>query len=513
MNIHELIDKQAGLVPNKPAIIFKHTTVTFAQLRHEVHRLAGAFQATGIRKSQKVAIYMPNCPQYIFAYFAVFSLGSVVVPLDFMLTEQELINFMRHSECSLLLAKDKKGINFNNIINSCPSLESVVFAGGLPSDCEPSARFMDWQPPNTKNMDFVPPEIFSSDEAAIFYTSGSTGKPKGVLLTLAHLDNPINAIKHFLGVDHDDSYLCAGIPFSHIGGLDYIMYMLYFASTLVLMERFQPFEALKNIQAYRVTVFCVVPAMFIAMLSLKESDSFDLTSLRHLAVFGAPSSPTILKRFHQLCPNARLSNGWGMTETAAPNTYSPDDVHKINSIGPFGLGMEARIVSQDGRTLKDGEKGELWVRGDAVMLGYYREDALTKQVMTPEGWLKTGDIAYRDEDGNYYLSGRIREMIKVAGEIVMAPEVESVFFRHPKVKDVAIIGVADKMRGEVPKAFVVLKENESLSVDELRQFLKGHLAHFKLPHHIEFRGSLPKNRTGKIDKEILKKEEASCSAS
>jgi len=291
-----------------------------------------------------------------------------------------------------------------------------------------------------------------------------------------------------------------------VGGLDYILFMLFFGSTLVLNDRFQPLEALRSIERYRPTIFCIVPSMFVALLSLKDVERFDLTSLRHLVVFGAPSSPALLKRFHQLCPNARLSNGWGMTETAAPNTYSPEDPSKINSIGPFGVGMEARVVSEEGQSLPDGEQGELWVRGQAVMAGYYRDDDLTRQTITPDGWLKTGDIARKDPDGNFYLTGRKKEMIKVAGEIVMAPEIEDILHRHPDVREVAVIGSPDALRGEVPRAFVVLKEGHAGGIDDLKSFARKNLAHFKIPASIEVLDGLPKNRTGKIDKEALKQK-------
>ena len=339
--------------------------------------------------------------------------------------------------------------------------------------------------------------------SAIFYTSGSTGHPKGVMLTYRHFDNPINCINYALDVSSCDIVLCGGVPFSHIGGIDYILVMLATGQTLILMERFQPFEFLRNIEKYQVTWFWIVPAMYIAILSLKDYTKFNLSSLRYAVVFGAPSSPILLKRFHKTCPKARLLNGWGMTETSAPNCVLPVDVDKLESIGKFYPGMEAKIVDDKGDTLKEGQCGELWVKGEGVMVGYYREQALTDAVLTKDGWLKTGDIAYYDKEGLFYIVGRKKDMIKVAGEIVFSPEVEEKIQLHPKVKEVAVIGVPDKLRGEVPKAFIVIKEEESLSEEELKDFLKKYLAHFKIPHYFEFLSELPKTRTGKIDKKQL----------
>jgi acyl-CoA synthetase (AMP-forming)/AMP-acid ligase II len=246
--------------------------------------------------------------------------------------------------------------------------------------------------------------------------------------------------------------------------------------------------------------------MYVAVLSLKEYDKFDLSSLRYAVVFGAPSSPILLERFHKVCPNAYLLNGWGLTETAAPNSFLPTGTKtkEIAHTGEFPPGMEAKIVDDTGMTLGDEKEGELWLRGKAVMVGYYKEPDLTKTILSADRWFKTGDIARRDKLGRYYIVGRKKDMIKVAGEIVFCPEIEEVLQRHPKVQEVAVVGAADGLRGEVPKAFIVLKDGENLE-EELRYFCRQHLAHFKIPHYFKFRAFLPKNRVGKIDKEALKK--------
>ena len=228
-----------------------------------------------------------------------------------------------------------------------------------------------------------------------------------------------------------------------------------------------------------------------------------MPSLRYLTVFGAPSSPVLLRKFHKVCPNAHFLNGWGMTETAAPNCYLPPGIDKIESIGKFTPGLQTKIVDDNGNALGFNQEGELWVKGKPVMAGYYKEPELTSEVLTKDGWLKTGDVAKFDEDGLCYIVGRKKDMIKVGGEIVFSTEVEEKIHRYPKVKEVAVIGVSDALRGEVPKAFIVPNEGESLNEQELKEFAKKHLAHFKIPRYFEFIGNLPKTRSGKINKKEL----------
>ncbi|MCF7916236.1 MAG: AMP-binding protein [Candidatus Omnitrophica bacterium] len=499
MEITQLLEQKSKQYPQKPAFIWKDENISYPELQEKSFKVANYLIKVGVKKDKKIAVYLPNLPETIFSIFGILSAGGVLVPLDYMLTEPEIINFINHSDSEFLIIQPKKEINLNKIKEQCLKLKNVIILEKGENNFHSFSDILE-------NNSSEKPEnlVTATNDAAIFYTSGSTGHPKGVSLTYQHLQNPIEVIDNYLTVTADDVFLCGGIPFSHIGGLDFILFMLYFGFTLVLMERFQPLEFLRNIQKYQVTLFCVVPAMFMAMLFLKGADKFDLSSLKYAVVFGAPSSPAVLKRFNKLCPNAELRNGWGMTETSAPNSYSPKDQNKLASIGNFDFNMEAKIVDNQGKTVAQGEKGELWVRGKGIMKGYYKQPELTKQVLTDQGWLKTGDIACKDEDGYFYIVGRIKEMIKVAGEIVFSPEVESVIQRYPEVIEVAVVGKEDKLRGEVPQAFLVVKDKQQFDQQKFKEFLKKNLAHFKIPQSFEFCQKLPKNRTGKIDKKSLK---------
>jgi acyl-CoA synthetase (AMP-forming)/AMP-acid ligase II len=270
------------------------------------------------------------------------------------------------------------------------------------------------------------------------------------------------------------------------------------------MERFIPIEFLKNIQNFRVNFFWIVPSMYYALLQMKEFETFDLSSLRWIVTFGASSSPDALRRFHQFCPHAHLLNGWGMTETNAPSAVLPMGSKKLESVGRPAPWIKIKIFDELGQEVKVGQTGEIVVNSWVVSDGYYKDPSLTKETIRT-GWFHTGDLGSFDADGDLYISGRKKEMIKVGGEIVFEPEVESVIYKYPDVAEAAVIGVKDELRGEVPKAFVVPKEGKNIQEEELRYFLRQHLAHFKVPHYFEFTPSLPKNRTGKIDKEQLRK--------
>jgi acyl-CoA synthetase (AMP-forming)/AMP-acid ligase II len=498
MDIIRLLEEKVNKFPDKPAIIFKDREISFLELKDNVFRIVDSLKELGIKKQDKVAIYLPNLPEYIFSYLAVFCCGATAVPLDFMLTEEELISCITHSESVVLIAKSKPHFLLPKIKEKCPNLKYIVICH------EKREGFLSFEELIEKGRDRTPrTEIQDKDYAIIFYTSGTTGRPKGVLINYLQLSAPPKAMTFFVDLNERDISLCA-LPFSHLGGLIYIQNCVWYGLTIVLMEHFIPLEFLKYIQNYKVTCFWIVPSMYYAILALKEFESFDLSSLRWMVTFGASSSPEALRRFHQYCPGAHLLNGWGLTETNAPTTVTPLGSNKIESVGRPAPWIEVKIFSDNDTELLAGEVGEIVVRGWVVTDGYYKDPQATAKSIR-NGWFHTGDLGRFDSEGYLYIVGRIKEMIKVAGEIVFEPEIEAVLHKHQDIAEVAVIGVPDKLRGEVPKAFVVLKDKSNLSEEDLRYFCRQHLAHFKIPHYFEFKNSLPKNRTGKIDKELLRR--------
>jgi len=503
MNVRNLLGEQAKKYDRKTAIVFKGEAVSFSQLSINVLQLANALKQLGVAKGDKVAIYLPNCPAYVYSYLASFCLGAVVVPLDYMLKGDELVSCLGHSESKILIARPKEDVSLADIKKASVTLQKILIVSeGAEALDEGMVRYADAV--NQAGSDVPETEVHSDDPALIMYTSGTTGHPKGIRLNYKHLDGSPQAMEHFVDLTDKDVKL-APIPLSHIGGFIYIQNCLVFGITLVLMDRFNPIEFLKNIQQYKVTCFHIVPAMYIALLSMKNLEKFDLSSLRWVVVFGAPSSPEIMQRFKTYCPNAQLLNGWGMTETCPPNTVTPLGSTNIASVGKTAPNCKIRIVGDDGQELPAGAIGEIVISGWVVMDCYYKDPEATAAVKR-DGWLYTGDLGKFDAEGYLYIVGRKKEMIKVGGQIVYAPEVEAAFYKHEGVAEVAVIGVPDKLRGEAVKAFIVPKEGIGLSADEFRYFAKEHLANFKVPQSVELRKSLPKNRTGKVDKEQLREE-------
>ncbi|MDD5560951.1 MAG: class I adenylate-forming enzyme family protein [Candidatus Omnitrophica bacterium] len=499
MDVVNILNQRAKEYAHRPAIIFGQEQISFVQLKDKVFALSQALLKLGVKRGDKVAIYLPNWPEYIYSYLAVWSIGACSVPLDFMLTEDEIISCLGHSEAVVLIAKHKANISFARLKESLPSLKQII-----------SCRLREEGVLNleellTGSLNQAPDlEVKERDHAIIFYTSGTTGKPKGVLINYLQLYAPPKSMAFFVNSDlsSKDVTICA-LPFSHLGGLIYIQNTITFGLTLVLMERFMPLDFLRSVQNHKVNFFWIVPSMYYALLQLKEFETFDLSSLRWIVTFGASNSPDALRRFHRFCPKASLLNGWGLTETNAPTVVLPMGSKNIESVGRPAPWIEVKVFDDHGGELKVNAVGEVAVKSWVVTDGYFKDEALTGQTIR-NGWFYTGDLGRFDAEGFLYIVGRKKEMIKVGGEIVFEPEVESVLLRHPGVAEAAVIGVFDKLRGELPKAFLAVKEGENISEEDLRYFLRQHLAHFKIPHYFEFCKELPKNRTGKIDKEKLR---------
>ncbi|MDD5618307.1 MAG: AMP-binding protein [Candidatus Omnitrophica bacterium] len=497
MNIPLLLKRNSAKFPTKSAFIFKDQSISFEQLKDVVFKLANALADLGVKPQDKVGIYLPNWPKYAYSYLALFCLGATVVPLDFMFTEEEMVTCLSHCEAKYLIAKPKDIEVLKNLKKRIPTLKDIILTEEEPGFANFDGLIKDSSP---SFQDIYIPDDYLS---LILYTSGTTGKPKGIMLSYKHLDSCPMTISYFVPIYAEDMMLCA-LPFSHIAGLMAIQLCIYFMHTLVFMERFMPLEFLKIIEKHKITYFYSVPSMYYAILQLKEFEKFDLSSIRWLDVFGAPSNPELLRKFNKYCPQASFLNGWGLTETTGPCVITPLGSEKLESVGKPTPWTEIKIIDDNEEELPTGETGEIILRSWVVMKGYYKDEEETEKVMR-NGWFYTGDLGKFDEQGFLYILGRKKEMIKVSGEIVYAGEVESVISKHPLVKEVAVVGMPDNLRGEVVKAVVVPRPEALLKEEDIRYFSKEHLAHFKVPHIVEFRLDLPKNRVGKVDKTKLKR--------
>jgi acyl-CoA synthetase (AMP-forming)/AMP-acid ligase II len=497
MNVLRLLEKNAAEIAGKPAFIFRDKPISFSQLKETVIRLANGLEKLGVVPHDRVGIYLPNWPEYIYSYLALFCLGATAVPLDYMLTEEEMATCLGHCEAKFIIAKSKEVSVFRKLKSDAPTLKNIILLDAQENDF---INFNDLI--NNSGLNLKQRHINDDDVSLIMYTSGTTGRPKGIMLTYKHLEAPCLATDHVLNYT-DKDIISAAVPFSHIAGLMYPLLSIYFGMTIILMERFIPLRFLEGVQKYKATIFYLVPSMYYAILQLKEFETFDLSGIRCVVVFGAPNNPEVLKRFHKYCEHASFINGWGLTETCGPSVVSPLGSECLESVGKPMPWNEIKIVDDLGKEFPRGEVGEIVFKSWTVMKGYYKDEEETKQAIR-DGWFYTGDLGKIDEEGYLYILGRKKEMIKVSGEIVYAPEVEAVIAKHPQVKEVAVVGIPDKLRGEAVKAVISLKEDASVSQEDIRYFARQHLAHFKVPHTVEFRDNLPKTRSGKIDKIQLK---------
>jgi acyl-CoA synthetase (AMP-forming)/AMP-acid ligase II len=488
MHVERELAERAAAFGGKPAIVCKDATITFAGLRDETLKMANALSRLGVGKGDRVAIYLPNSPEYILAFLAILVLGGVVVPIHYG-ARRELAACLNHAGAKLLLTRQASDLDAAALAREAPALARIV---GEEELRELAAGASATSPGLSLSGD---------DPAILFYTTGSTGRPKGVLWRLRHLDNAPRILRHFLKVDERDVTLCA-VPLSHSGGLVYLQECVSLGTTVVLLPSFSPVHFVEAARAHGVTCFHIVPVILEALLRLPRAEERRLPAVRWVAVFGAPSSPEQIVAFKALCPNAALLSGYGLTETSPPTTLPPIDSLRPGSVGMPPPWIEMAILDEDDRELPPGRIGEVAFRG-WIVAEYYNEPELTRAAMR-NGWFHTGDLGRRDEAGYLYICGRKKDVIIVGGLNVHADEVEFVLSGHPAVKEAAVVGVADARRGEQVKAVVVLKEGATATAQDLIAHCRQHLANFKVPRAVEFRETLPRLGIGKVDKNKLR---------
>ncbi|MBR0599646.1 long-chain-fatty-acid--CoA ligase [Sinanaerobacter chloroacetimidivorans] len=480
----------------KIALNFKGNSISYGQLDQMVLAYAGYLKKAGLKAGDKVVLSCINSPEFIYSYLGTVRNGAVIVPINLMLTMEEIIYIVKDSEAKFMIIHPvimQKAKLDKETVERALGITLIVLGEDFnQSALEATAEELD---------DFSDENVIST----FLYTSGTTGKQKAAMLT--HKNLVFNSEQCFIGLEarEDDIYMCV-LPMFHVFAFTACILMpLWSGATVTILESFQPKEVIEVLLKDEITIFMGVPAMYVVLLEAgKKNISFP--KLR-LAVSGGAALPVEIYRQSREIMKLPVVEGYGLTEASPAVSFNPPSgVQKEGSIGlpiPF---VECKIVDENDAELPAGEVGELAVRGDNVMLGYYNQPEETRKALL-NGWLHTGDLAKKDEEGYIYIVDRKKDMIIVAGLNVYPREVEEVIYQYPKVKEAAVIGMTDKLRGEYVKAFVVLKEGEECTSKELLRYMRERLAAYKLPRTIEFIPSLPKNSSGKIMKRILKEEQ------
>ena len=478
MNVAQLLERSALYHAERTALIAGDRRWTYRELDAAASTLAGGLAGLGLKPGDRLGLHLPNWPEFALGYFAAQKCGLVPLSLNVTYKAEEIEYIVGDAQPTAVITADPVSANLPSR-DLMPSVRHLLNAKDLASLRGAPRRAL---------------ELDRESTAAILYTSATTGRPKGVMLTHANIVSNSYATVHHLRMTPDDRGLCA-LPMFHCFGQNAIMNALVTAGgTMIMHERFVPDAFVDAIAAHRVTIFYAVPTMYILFLAMARP--LDFASVR-LYFSAAAILPTdVERRWHERF-GRWIQQGYGLTETSPFASYNHDVAFKPGSVGTPIENVEMKIVDAEDRELADGERGEIVIKGPNVMKGYFGNPAATADAIR-DGWFHSGDIGYRDADGYFFIVDRVKDMVNVAGFKVFPREVEEVLFRHAAVKEAAVIGMPDPVRGEAVKAFVVLAEGAHASAEELRAVCRAAIADYKVPERVEFVHALPKNPTGKI---------------
>jgi long-chain acyl-CoA synthetase len=501
--------------PQREFLVYENDRATYAALARAVATLAHELQQQGVRKGDRVAVVMRNLPEWPAAFFAAALVGAIVTPLNAWWTGAELEYGLSNAGVKVAFVDTERFERLREHFASCRDLERVYVCRESEEVADPRVIKLesvigavnDWSKLPERALPDVP--LAPEDDATIFYTSGTTGKPKGALGTHRNITTGIFtaaavAARAFLrrgATPPDPATLpqritLLAVPLFHVTGCNASLVPAVFSGgKLVLMRKWDTEKALQLIERERVTVTGGVPTIAWQLIEHPARTHYDLSSME------------LVRRIVETFPQSQAGNGWGMTETSASfaGNTAEDYVNKPASCGPSPTVGAMRVMSADGtRELPVGEVGELWVRGPMVVKGYWNNPQATAQTFV-DGWLRTGDVARIDADGFCYIVDRAKDMLIRGGENIYCIEVENVLFEHPAVMDAALVGIPHRVLGEEPGAVVQLKPGATATEEELRAWVAGRLAAFKVPVRVLFRrDTLPRNPAGKILKNELK---------
>jgi long-chain acyl-CoA synthetase len=499
-NLGQVMPRGAAKYGDRVALVFQGEEFTYTRLDGLTARLANGLRALAVSPGDRVTLYSQNRWEWIVSYYAVLRLGAVINPINVMLTPDEVVFVTEDCGAKVLLASVDKGGQIIGRRSGTPLEHIVLFGDDVPDGAISFDELLDENSPEFPEIDIDPMAT-----STIGYTSGTTGHPKGAMLS--HRAIVLNsALTSNMHARTGDDICYSALPCSHVYGNVVMNGAFFLGGKLILNDRFDAADTMGLIEQHLVTVFDGVPTMYFFMLADPKLDDFDLSSLRLCAVGGQtmpePKMREAEERFG--CPLIEL---WGMTELGGLGTTFPAyGPYKHGSIGVQLPYVECRIADVDNAnsTVPTNEVGELMVRGPIVMQGYFGNEEMTRETIEPDGWLHTGDLARMDEDGCIFVVDRKKDMILTAGFNVYPAEIERVVAGHPAVALVAVGSVDDEMKGELAKAYIVLKDGATATEDEIIEFCRDSLAAYKVPRQVQFVESVPTTSSGKIMRRMLR---------
>ncbi|MCQ1946219.1 MULTISPECIES: long-chain fatty acid--CoA ligase [unclassified Arthrobacter] len=499
-NLAGILTDTVARFPERTALKLDETVVSYAALDAMSAKVAGFLASRGVEPGDRVALVMPNIPQMAFLYFGALRHGAVVVPMNPLLKAREVAYHLQDSGARIAFA-------WEGVAGEVSA--GAEEAGGVEVVSVDSAAFLQLLAGADSRTEVA--EVDDQDTAVILYTSGTTGRPKGAALTHRNLLTNAYVAQSLLNTVETDVHF-GGLPFFHVFGQTAALNSSVLSgASISLLPRFDAGKALEIIERDGVTIFEGVPTMYVGMLRHPAVKTTNLSSLRGAITGGSAMPLEILHEFEEVF-GIELLEGYGLSETSPIVSFNvPGGDRRPGSIGKTVAGTEVRMLDPDGNDVPVGEVGELSVRGDGVMKGYWKNDDATAAAI-PDGWFRTGDLARFDEDGNIYIVDRKKDIILRGGYNVYPREVEEVLYEHPAVAEAAVIGIPDSLHGEEIVAVVGLRE-EAMPADDaardeliadIQQFTKDRLAAYKYPRRIELTDALPKGPTGKILKREIK---------
>jgi acyl-CoA synthetase (AMP-forming)/AMP-acid ligase II len=524
--ISEYLRDVAAAMPHKIAISFYGYDLTFEELDQGIDRFAIALIDMGVKKGDRVALFLQNCPQFIISYFGALRAGAIVVSLNPMFKKAELEYELNDCGAETIISLDSLYPEIRKISNFARLKHIIVTSlrdflpekTTLPlspemrlpkTDFSGTTDFLELLA-KSRGQPICEINNLKEDIALLQYTGGTTGMPKGAIVTHHQLAHNIAIAPKWYGYESSDVFIGI-VPFFHCQGMVQTMgAALVSGARLVILGRFSTESLFQAIQHYSGTVLKTNTSVVISMIEWRDASQYDLSGIRIVTYGGAVTPSEIAKALRKRVPNARMGEGYGLTESMSVAAFTPFHRPKEGTLGIPCISTDLKIVDLETgkKELEPNGEGEIIIRGPAVMKGYWNKPEESKETLR-NGWLYTGDIGRMDEEGYVTLVGRKKEMMKCSGFSVFPAEVEDLLYRHPAIAAAGVIGIPDPYRGESPKAFIVLKPEYrgKITQEQILEWAKENMATYKRPREVEFREELPVSSAGKILKRILAKEE------